>query len=417
MKRPIKRRTFSRIITVTELIFFLPHMARSYYTYELQYEGKPFYVGKGKGRRMYCHRTEAKNLYETDGDKTIKIGFIHDIWDNENDFVEVKTREHLTNRESLEFEVEDIAKYGRICDGTGILTNMTKGGEGCFLWTEEIRDLVYIKQNRSIPIKYCAICQEIFYKKSSNEQWEKQEYCSMKCSAQGRIKFIEIKYCEWCGKVYGRNGKTQKLWDRSHFCGGECQVAAQKKNHTKIKWCKHCNNVFHQNNYSEKEWEKVELCSDCYKIIRKKNYTEIKWCEKCNTVFHKHKGINRKDWEERAKCQKCILSELNTGKICTEEHKEKVSKAKLGKKHKNPRKTIDQDYKNRISETQRKNHQLKKEGKRIVKEKEYEDRYGYCEIKYCIRCKKVFGRFKKMSTRDWNKKKYCCHSCGVNKKA
>ena len=57
-----------------------------------------------------------------------------------------------------------------------------------------------------------------------------------------------------------------------------------------------------------------------------------------------------------------------------------------------------------------------KEGKLPIKEKEYEDRYGYCEIKYCIRCEKVFGRFKRMSTRDWGKKKYCCHPCATNKK-
>lgn len=409
MKRPIRRRTFSRIITVTELIFFLPHMARNYYTYELQYEGKPFYVGKGKGRRMYCHRTEAKNLYETDGDKTIKIGFIHDIWDNENDFVEVKTREHLTNRESLEFEVEDIAKYGRICDGTGILTNMTKGGEGCFLWTEEIKDLVYIKQNRSIPIKYCSICQEVFYKKSSNEQWEKQEYCSMKCSAQGKIKFIEIKYCEWCGKVYGRNGKTQKLWDRSHFCGGECQIVAQKKNHTEIKWCQFCGKIFSKGkNTSKQEWDKKELCRSCSHIGNK--FTEIKLCEACNKFFGKPRKLNQKDWEEKTECSHCILSKLRIEKNKTEEHL-----SAMRKPHKNPRKSIDQEYKDNIGKTQRRNHQLKKEGKLLPKEKEYEDRYGYCEIKCCIRCEKVFGRFKGMSTRDWGKKKYCCHPCATNK--
>jgi hypothetical protein len=76
----------------------------------LREDGTPYYVGKGKGKRAF-----SKN-------RTINIP-------------EDKTRivfhsENLTEDEAFTLEKELIAKYGRKDNGTGILRNLTDGGEG-----------------------------------------------------------------------------------------------------------------------------------------------------------------------------------------------------------------------------------------------------------------------------------------------
>lgn len=83
-----------------------------YYVYQyLREDGTPYYIGKGKGDRMYNIHTHRIAVPK---DKTR----IQVICDN------------LTNDEASQVEIELIAKYGRKDRGTGILRNMTDGGEG-----------------------------------------------------------------------------------------------------------------------------------------------------------------------------------------------------------------------------------------------------------------------------------------------
>jgi hypothetical protein len=76
---------------------------------------QPFYIGKGRKGRCYeiSRRSQFwKNIYNKYGRKVIFI--------NEN----------LTNEEAIQFEKFYINKYGRIDNGTGILCNLTDGGDG-----------------------------------------------------------------------------------------------------------------------------------------------------------------------------------------------------------------------------------------------------------------------------------------------
>lgn len=76
----------------------------------LREDGSPYYVGKGRKRRAYgsCRRVSPPK------DKN-RIVLLHT---------------GLTEARAFELEIELIAKYGRKDLGTGILHNMSDGGEG-----------------------------------------------------------------------------------------------------------------------------------------------------------------------------------------------------------------------------------------------------------------------------------------------
>ncbi len=76
----------------------------------LRKDGTPYYVGKGKGKRAYAKRKGVKPPPIGD-----RIVFPYT---------------NLTEEDAFQKEIELIAKYGRKDNGTGILRNLTNGGEG-----------------------------------------------------------------------------------------------------------------------------------------------------------------------------------------------------------------------------------------------------------------------------------------------
>jgi hypothetical protein len=84
----------------------------TYYVYAyLREDGSPYYIGKGKNDRAwqkYSHTvTVPQDL------SRIQI-----------------VKEHLSEPEALNLEIQLIAEYGRKDLGTGILRNRTNGGDG-----------------------------------------------------------------------------------------------------------------------------------------------------------------------------------------------------------------------------------------------------------------------------------------------
>lgn len=102
-----------------------------------QYDGidiifnyEPFYVGEGTGYRFRRHITN----YEIEWNyNKIKNGKIKKILNNGFDLLKyvVFYKENLTKEEASEIETDLIKKLGRLNKKTGILSNLTDGGEGC----------------------------------------------------------------------------------------------------------------------------------------------------------------------------------------------------------------------------------------------------------------------------------------------
>lgn len=84
-------------------------MDRIYYTYAyLREDRTPYYIGKGKGRRAY----KRHNVKVPPKDRILFL------------------KKNLTEEEALRHEVYMIAVFGRKNNNTGILRNLTDGGEG-----------------------------------------------------------------------------------------------------------------------------------------------------------------------------------------------------------------------------------------------------------------------------------------------
>lgn len=92
-----------------------------FYVYVLaRPNGKPFYVGKGRCRRIHDHELEAKT-----GHQCHKCNVIRKIWKQGGQvhrYVMLQTDDEL---EALAYEVDLIAMYGR-----ETLVNQTDGGQG-----------------------------------------------------------------------------------------------------------------------------------------------------------------------------------------------------------------------------------------------------------------------------------------------
>lgn len=87
----------------------------NYYVYQyIREDGTPYYIGKGTGYRAWVsHKREnGTNLLPDDKNKIQII------------------KENLTEKEASDLEISLISELGRKDQGTGILRNMTNGGDG-----------------------------------------------------------------------------------------------------------------------------------------------------------------------------------------------------------------------------------------------------------------------------------------------
>jgi hypothetical protein len=87
-------------------------------------------VGKGSNGRIKDHRNEAKRITYNDRTKSIKINIIHKLFRMGLDYEVDIVLSNLTEEEAFGKEKAFIQSYGRINNKTGVLSNLTDGGDG-----------------------------------------------------------------------------------------------------------------------------------------------------------------------------------------------------------------------------------------------------------------------------------------------
>lgn len=103
----------------------------NFYVYQLidPRTNKPFYIGKGTGNRMYRHINEAHGCRDNWTNK-IKCQIINSIENSGRTVIIEKIQENLSEDDAYNTEIALISQYGKIIDGTGILSNIADGGQG-----------------------------------------------------------------------------------------------------------------------------------------------------------------------------------------------------------------------------------------------------------------------------------------------
>lgn len=92
---------------------------------ELTFSNQPFYVGKGKGRRLKEHLFNSSLKRNNAKNQKIKVILKENLTP-----IIIKIYVDLTEEEAFIKEKEIITHFGRVDNKTGILCNHTDGGEG-----------------------------------------------------------------------------------------------------------------------------------------------------------------------------------------------------------------------------------------------------------------------------------------------
>lgn len=96
-----------------------------WYFNDFKFEYEPFYIGKGKNNRYKCHLYK-KNLKH----KNIKNSTIKKILSYNNNPISIIIYNNLSEIDAFKYEIEIIKHFGRKQINSGLLSNMTDGGDG-----------------------------------------------------------------------------------------------------------------------------------------------------------------------------------------------------------------------------------------------------------------------------------------------
>ena len=212
-----------------------------YYTYAyLREDGTPYYIGKGKNRRAY-QKYHSVNLPPTE-----RILFL---------------KQNITEEEAFGHEKYMIAILGRKDLGTGILRNMTDGGEGT---SGVLRSKEYRKK-QSISQKERKTIHGMLGKKHTPEAIEKikEKRSRQIFDKDTRIKMSEATKNRWKNGVFATEEYRKKL--SQSLCKKEYVIISPT------------GEKFYTNNIVEFSNENNLDYSSLYKVIRGKLKHYKKW--------------------------------------------------------------------------------------------------------------------------------------------
>ena len=126
------------MMTKSEVIAHLSGANGRFYVYHLlRPDGTPFYVGKGKNRRVFDHESEALGP-----GRSYKLNIIRHIKRTGRQLRYEIVEFFESEEECHAREIRDIAAIGRHDLGTGPLANLTDGGEGTAGLSEETKQRI-----------------------------------------------------------------------------------------------------------------------------------------------------------------------------------------------------------------------------------------------------------------------------------
>ena len=102
------------------------------YVHGCYFEFLPFYIGKGKNKRWMDHLSESKKIRSKVGHKVYKIRKLESI----NSLKIVKLKIGIINDEAVSLEKLLIKFFGKRVDRSGILVNISDGGDNPILFGE-----------------------------------------------------------------------------------------------------------------------------------------------------------------------------------------------------------------------------------------------------------------------------------------
>lgn len=125
-------------------------LRQDYYVYHLidPNSNQVFYVGKGCKSRMFAHEKCVRNNNHCERNP-ILFYKIRKILAASQKIGYIKIQENLTEPEAMALEVSEIKKYGRRSNKTGILCNITNGGEGMSGYIHSTRTKRYMSKLHS----------------------------------------------------------------------------------------------------------------------------------------------------------------------------------------------------------------------------------------------------------------------------
>ena len=184
----------------------------NYYTYAyLREDGTPYYIGKGRGNRIYQ-----------------KSGDVIKPPKNKNRIIFLK--QNLTENNAFKHEIYMISIFGRKDLNTGILHNRTNGGEGAsgHIQSEEA------KQKRSIALKGKSRPQEVKEKIGEKNKGKTQSQ-----EARNKISDTHKGNTYWVGRKHteeskqkmrdAKIGKSSHMKGKSHTEETKDKISASKK--------------------------------------------------------------------------------------------------------------------------------------------------------------------------------------------